>query len=64
MSKAIRENLIAFFKIFLAKWLEDFFILTGVVVILVTTYNQFGTTIGNYTLGGILVFFGLMFAKK
>lgn len=64
MSKAIRENLIAFFKIFLAKWLEDFFILLGVAVILWTTYEKFGVTVGNYTLGGILVFFGLVFAKK
>lgn len=64
MAKTIKENLIAFFKVFLAKWLEDFLILSGVVIILATTYKEFGATIGHYTLGGILVFFGLMFAKK
>lgn len=64
MAKALKENIGIFFKSFLAKWLEDFFIFVGVVVILFTTYQEFGCTIGNYSLGLVLLVFGFLIAKK
>lgn len=48
----------------LTKWLEDLFIVAGVSVIVATTYIEFGSTIGNYLLGLILLVFGFLIAKK
>lgn len=64
MTKLLKENLSIFFKSFLTKWLEDFFILMGLGVILFTTYNEFGYMIGNYSLGFVFLVFGFLIAKR
>jgi hypothetical protein len=64
MAKMLRKNIKSFFKNLLTKWLEDFFIFIGIGLILITTYQKFGDTIGNYLLGLILLLLGLLLAKK
>ena len=48
----------------LAKWLEDLFIIAGISVIVATTYINFGSMVGSYLLGGVLLLLGLLIAKK
>lgn len=48
----------------LTKWLEDLFILAGISVIVITTYLEFGSKVGNYLLGFILLAFGILIAKR
>lgn len=64
MTKVLKEYLSTFLKAFIEKWLEDFIVLLGVVVILATTYNSFGYMLGNYLLGIILLICGFLVAKK
>lgn len=64
MAKVLKEHLGVFIKSFFTNWLEDFCLLVGVIVILTTTYNEFGVTIGNYTLGIVLLILGFLVAKK
>lgn len=64
MAKLLKLNIGKFFKSLLSNWLEDFLIFVGVAIALITTYEHFGTVIGNYSLGFVLVLFGLVIAKK
>jgi len=64
MAKLLKKNLISFFKDLVANWLEDFFIFAGVLIVLFTTYQEFGYTAGNYALGCVLLVCGLLIAKK
>lgn len=64
MVKVLKEQLAMFLKSFIKNWLEDFFLLVGVIVILTTTYNEFGFSIGNYALGIVLLILGFLIAKK
>ena len=48
----------------LAKWLEDLFIIAGISVIVATTYINFGSMVGSYLLGGVLIVFGILIAKR
>lgn len=64
MTKVLKEYLGNFLKVFIENWIEDFIVLVGIVVILTTTYNAFGYTIGNYLLGIILLICGFLVAKK
>lgn len=64
MAKLLKETIGGFLKGLLSKWIEDFFILAGIAIALVTTYENFGTVIGNYSLSIVLVLIGLALAKK
>lgn len=64
MAKNLKKLISNLFINLLTKWLEDFFILVGIVMIIVTTYMRFGTTIGNYSLGFVFLVFGFLIAKK
>ena len=64
MAKVLKESLTKFFKNLVTDWLEDLFILLGVLIILITTYREFGYMVGNYSLGIVLLVCGLLFAKK
>ena len=48
----------------LAKWLEDLFIIAGISVIVATTYINFGSMVGSYLLGGVLLLIGILIAKR
>ena len=48
----------------LAKWLEDLFIIAGISVIVATTYINFGSMVGSYLLGAVLLLIGLLIAKR
>ena len=48
----------------LAKWLEDLFIIAGISVIVATTYINFGSMVGSYLLGGVLLLIGTLIAKR
>jgi hypothetical protein len=64
MAKKLKKVLGNLVKNLLTRWLEDLFILAGIAVILGTTYSTFGITVGNYSLGIILLVFGFLLAKK
>ena len=48
----------------LAKWLEDLFIIAGISVIVATTYINFGSMVGSYLLGAVLLLIGILIAKR
>lgn len=60
----LAKGIIKFFRNLLTQWLEDFFIISGILVALITTYYTFGMIIGNYALAFILIIFGLLIAKR
>lgn len=64
MAKQLKEKISNLFIFLFNQALEDIFILSGVAVILYTTYNAFGITIGNYLLSLFLLIFGILFARK
>lgn len=64
MAKQLKEKISKLFIFFFNQALEDILILSGVAVILYTTYNAFGITIGNYLLSLFFLIFGILFAKK
>lgn len=64
MAKKIRKICGNLIINLLTKWLEDLLIFAGIAVIIGTTYEKFGTTIGNYSLGLVLLIFGFLIAKK
>ena len=68
MAKAIKSFIIAFFTAFFAKWLEDFFILVAVVLVIVNTYLitviDLNILIGNYVLAIFLAIIGLVLARR
>lgn len=53
-----------FLAYLLAKWLEDLFIIAGISVVIATTYINFGSMVGSYLLGGVLLMVGLLIAKR
>lgn len=57
-----------FFKSFFTKWIEDFFIFTGLIIVIVNTYLisviDWNILAGNYLLGLILLLAGVMLAKR
>lgn len=64
MATLIKNNLILFFKLLFTEWLEDLLIFTGLFIIVYTTYKYFGQTVGNYSIGFILFYIGILIAKK
>lgn len=68
MAKAIKNFLISFFTAFFTKWLEDFFIFTGAIIIIVNTYLisivEGNVLAGNYLLGFVLILAGVAIAKR
>ena len=68
MAKAIKKFFILFFTAFFTQWLEDFFIFTGAVIIIVNTYLitivEGNILAGNYLLGFVLIITGVVIAKR
>ncbi|WP_026908946.1 hypothetical protein [Paucisalibacillus globulus] len=68
MAKTIKDFLIVFFTAFFTKWLEDFFILSAIVLVVVNTYLisviSLNILIGNYVLAIFLVIIGLVLARR
>lgn len=68
MAKAIKNFLIAFITAFFTRWLEDFFIFTGAVIVIVNTYLisivEGNILAGNYLLGFVLIITGVAIAKR
>jgi len=63
IAQALKQFILSFFKSFFTNWLEDFFILVGVVILIGTTYSV-STLIGNYVLGATIFLLGLILAKS
>lgn len=63
IAQTLKNFIIAFLKSFFTNWLEDFFILIGVSIMIGTTYT-ISTLIGNYVLGATIFLFGLLLAKS
>lgn len=53
-----------FFAYLVANLLEDLFIIAGISVVVATTYINFGGMVGSYLLGGVLLVFGILIAKR
>lgn len=68
LAKIIHEFLIAFFTAFFSRWLEDFFIVVGLIVLVVNTYLisvvALNVLLGNYLLALILLLAGIAIAKR
>jgi hypothetical protein len=68
MAKGFRKILIAFIMSFFTQWLEDFFIFTGAVIVIVNTYLisivEGNILAGNYLLGFVLIITGVAIAKR
>jgi len=68
IAKAIKEFIISFFISFFTKWLEDFLILSGITLIVVNTYLigvvEINILAGNYLTGFVLIFLGVVLAKR
>lgn len=68
MAKAIKNFISAFFMTFFTKWLEDFLILSAVILGVVNTYliSVISPNIlaGNYVLAAFLFIFGLIFSRR
>jgi hypothetical protein len=48
-----------FFK-FIGDFIEDIFIVIGVILICIATFNKFGVDAALYTLGGFLLLLGIL----
>lgn len=68
MAKVIKSFVVMFFTGFFTNWLEDFFILAGIGIIVFNTYlitiAEVNVLAGNYTLGVVLIIIGLVLAKR
>lgn len=68
MAKAIKDFFIAFFISFFTKWVEDFLILTALVIVVVNTYliTVISPNIlaGNYVLAAFLFIIGIVLARR
>jgi len=68
MAKAIKKFIIAFITGFFTVWLEDFLILAGLALIIFNTYLfsviDINILIGNYLLGVVLIFIGVILVKR
>jgi hypothetical protein len=64
IAKTIKKMILSFFT----NWLEDFFIVAGVALLVINTYQltiaPLNIIVGNYTLSAILVLAGVILAKK
>ncbi|WP_099157276.1 hypothetical protein [Virgibacillus ndiopensis] len=68
MAKAIKNFIIVFFTTFFTKWLEDFLIFTGITLGIVNTYLitviDANILAGNYVLAAMLIFIGIIIARR
>lgn len=68
MAKALKGFIIAFFTSFFTKWVEDFFIFAGIVVLVVNTYLlatlDWAIIAGNYTLAVVLLIIGIVASRS
>ncbi|MYL41816.1 hypothetical protein [Virgibacillus salexigens] len=68
MARVIKNYLIAFFTAFFTKWLEDFFIVSAIVLTVLNTYliSVIGLNIliGNYVLAVFLAIIGVTLARR
>ncbi|GAB2561052.1 hypothetical protein [Gracilibacillus alcaliphilus] len=68
MAKAIKDFITAFFISFFTKWLEDFFILSAVIIVVVNTYLitviNYNILAGNYVLAAFLFIIGIFIARR
>lgn len=68
MAKIIKSFIIAFFTSFFTNWLEDFFILAAIILVVVNTYLitviDLNILIGNYVLAVFLAIIGLAIARR
>ncbi|ERN52835.1 hypothetical protein M3689_07240 [Alkalihalophilus marmarensis] len=68
MAKVLKGFIIAFLTAFFTKWLEDVFILSGLVLVVVNTYLisivEWNILAGNYLLGMVLIILGFVLAKR
>jgi len=68
MAKLFKTIIISFFTAFFTKWLEDFFILSAIVLVVVNTYLisviNLNILIGNYVLAVFLAIIGLALARR
>lgn len=68
MAKGIKNFIISFFTAFFTKWLEDFFIFTGLTLMVINTYLitvvSLNVLAGNYLLGVVLIITGVAIAKR
>lgn len=68
MAKTIKGFIISFFISFFTKWLEDFFILSAIILLVVNTYliTVISPNIlaGNYVLAAILFIIGLILSRR
>jgi hypothetical protein len=63
MATKFKNMITKFFSNLLNKWIEDFFILFGIGIIVGTTYTL-SIFIANYLLGFIFLAIGFLLAKK
>lgn len=68
MAKAIKKFIIAFITGFFTVWLEDFLILAGLTLVIVSTYLisvvDINILAGNYVLGAVLMLIGIILVKR
>lgn len=68
MAKVVKDFLIIFFTAFFTKWLEDFFIVSAIILVVVNTYLisviDLNILIGNYVLAVFLAIIGLALARR
>ena len=68
IAKAIKEFIISFLLSFFTKCVEDFLILTGLTLAVVNTYLitvvDSNILAGNYVLSAVLIFVGIIIARR
>ncbi|MBO1003745.1 hypothetical protein ACFSKI_19140 [Pseudogracilibacillus auburnensis] len=68
MAQTLKQFILSFFTTFFTKWLEDFFIFTGLGLIIVNTYLisvvNLNVLAGNYLTGFVLIVIGVFLAKR
>lgn len=64
MARQLKEKISNLFIFLFTQALEDVLILSGIALILFTTYSAFGITIGNYLFSTFLFLFGILFSRK
>jgi hypothetical protein len=63
MAKLLKNFIVKFLQILLVKYLEDFFIVAGLVIVVWTTYT-INPLIAHYLIGAILLIIGLVIARR
>jgi len=68
VAKAIKDFIIAFFTSFFTDWVEDFLILSALVIVVVNTYLitviSPNVLAGNYVLAVFLFIIGIALARR